>query len=460
MHFKLFRRYWQLPLVMLWLGEAAALVLAGVLAQHFSGSVAGGIYSPASAVLFCACVLISMIGMGLFSRRLRERTAGIVARLTFSVLLGGIGSGTLLILLPMESWSLRTVLIAMVLAWFALLLVWLIRRTIVDEEKFKRRVLAFGAGRNAHRITELRRRADRRGFRLVGYVRVEGEDPQVPAGKIVATGESLREYVKEQEVDEIVVAMDDRRRHFPLKELLNCRLDGVEISELVSFLEREAGKVYLDVLNPSWIIFSDGFRRDRARQLTERCFDLLASILVLAVSTPVMLLTALAIKLEEGLRAPIFYSQDRVGINGQIFKVLKFRSMRIDAESDGKARWAQADDNRITRVGGLIRKLRIDELPQILNVLKGDMSFVGPRPERPEFVSELTAQIPYYGERHSVKPGITGWAQLCYPYGSSVQDATEKLQYDLFYVKNHNLLFDVLILLQTLEVIVMGKGAR
>jgi len=181
---------------------------------------------------------------------------------------------------------------------------------------------------------------------------------------------------------------------------------------------------------------------------------------VLAISTPVMLLTALAIKVEEGLRAPVFYSQDRVGINGQIFKVLKFRSMRIDAESDGKARWAQADDNRITRVGGLIRKLRIDELPQILNVFKGDMSFVGPRPERLEFVSELTEQIPYYGERHSVKPGITGWAQLCYPYGSSVQDATEKLQYDLFYVKNHNLLFDVLILLQTLEVIVMGKGAR
>jgi lipopolysaccharide/colanic/teichoic acid biosynthesis glycosyltransferase len=246
----------------------------------------------------------------------------------------------------------------------------------------------------------------------------------------------LRKLCELHRVDEIVVAMDDRRRQFPMDQLLECRLEGLEITDLVSFLERETGKVRLDVLNPSW------------------------SLLLLILALPVMLLTAVAIRLEGGYNASLFYRQTRVGQYGRPFKLLKFRSMRENAEVDGKPQWAVKNDSRVTRVGSFIRKSRIDELPQILNVLKGEMSFVGPRPERPEFVAQLNERIPYYRERHTIKPGITGWAQLCYPYGSSEQDAAEKLQYDLFYVKNHSLLFYLAILVQTVEVILWGKGAR
>jgi sugar transferase (PEP-CTERM system associated) len=245
-----------------------------------------------------------------------------------------------------------------------------------------------------------------------------------------------------------------------MDQLLECRLEGVEIIELVTFLERETGKVRLDVLNPSWMIFSEGFRQGRVHGSLERAFDIAASHVLLAAALPLMILTVLAIKLTEGPRASIFYRQVRVGQYGRPFKLLKFRSMREDAERDGKAQWAQKNDSRVTKIGSFIRLTRIDELPQILNVLRGEMSFVGPRPERPEFVDQLNEKIPYYRERHSIKPGITGWAQLCYPYGSSEQDATEKLQYDLFYVKNHSLLFYLAILVQTVEVIVWRKGAR
>ncbi len=253
--------------------------------------------------------------------------------------------------------------------------------------------------------------------------------------------------------------MDDRRRGFPIPELLECRLAGVDVTELLTFLERETGRVRIDVLNPSWMIFGQGFRRGPLRLFTLRTLDLCASLAVLLISAPVMILTVLAIKMEDGWRAPAFYSQERVGLGGRIFRVLKFRSMRQDAELNG-AQWAQRRDPRVTRVGAVIRKLRVDELPQIFNVLRGHMSFVGPRPERPEFVAELAERIPYYIQRHCVKPGITGWAQLCYPYGSSERDALEKLQYDLYYIKNNNLLFDLAILVQTAEVVLLGKGAR
>jgi sugar transferase (PEP-CTERM system associated) len=278
--------------------------------------------------------------------------------------------------------------------------------------------------------------------------------------RLVRVNGGLAEYARQHAVEEIVVAMDDRRRSFPLKELLECRLEGIVISEQVTFLERETGKVHLELLTPSWIIFGGGFRRNGMRVHSERLFDLAASSGLLLLASPLMLLTALAIKIEDGLSAPVFYGQDRVGFAGKIFRVLKFRSMRVDAERDGKAQWATTNDNRVTALGKYLRKLRIDELPQLLNVLRGEMSFVGPRPERPQFVDKLAETIPYYRERHSVKPGITGWAQLCYPYGASEQDAVEKLQYDLFYVKNHDLVFDILILLQTVEVILLGKGAR
>jgi len=234
---------------------------------------------------------------------------------------------------------------------------------------------------------------------------------------------------------------------------------GVEVTEVLTFLERETGRVRIDMLNPSWMIFSEGFRRDPLRLFSSRALDLAAGIGVLAASLPFMVLTAIAIRFEDGWRAPVLYAQTRVGLGGRPFRLMKFRSMRQDAESNG-AQWTQSGDPRITKVGAVIRTLRIDELPQVFNVLWGQMSFVGPRPERPEFVEQLAEKIPYYVQRHCVKPGITGWAQLCYPYGSSEQDALEKLQYDLYYIKNNSLLFDVAILIQTAEVVFLGKGAR
>jgi sugar transferase (PEP-CTERM system associated) len=330
---------------------------------------------------------------------------------------------------------------------------------LVDEDVFKRRVLVYGSGQGAAAIAELRRRSDRRGFVLVGYVKADGEARALPVTTLDPSL-GLFDLCERHGVDEVVVAMDDRRRHFPLRELLECRLAGVDVTELLTFLERETGRVRLDVLNPSWLIFGPGFRRDPLRLFSSRALDVVASVLILTLAVPIIFLSALAILIEDGWRAPVFYRQARVGRAGRSFELLKVRSMRRDAETDGQARWAQKDDPRVTRVGGVMRKLRIDELPQLLNVLRGHMSLVGPRPERPHFVTELAQKIPYYVERHCVKPGITGWAQLCYPYGSSEQDAIEKLQYDLYYIKNNSLLFDLSILLQTVEVVFMGKGAR
>ena len=235
---------------------------------------------------------------------------------------------------------------------------------------------------------------------------------------------------------------------------------GINVIDIVSFLERETGKVRIDMLSPSWIIFSGGFHRDPIREGAERVFDVFAAIVLLALTWPIAVLAWLAIKLEDGWSAPAFYIQERVGLEGKLFNLRKFRSMRIDAEKGGQAKWASKDDPRVTRVGKFMRKTRIDELPQLLNVLSGDMCFVGPRPERPQFVDQLTERIPYYRERHWVKPGLTGWAQLCYPYGASERDAKEKLQYDLYYVKHRSLVFDLFILLGTAEVILWGRGAR
>jgi len=457
----LFGITWHPALVLLWLAESAAVLIASRFACRLVG---GPSLDPAidwtQAAVFGGSVILAMVAMGLFTRRMRDRMAGVVLRISLSVIAGGLLSGLILGFWPDYKFTLTEFLSSMAFAWLLLVLVRIIAQRLIDEDIFKRRVLVYGAGNNAMRIAKLRRRADQRGFKLLGFVPAEGEDVEVPEDRVVRVSGPLHEYASQHAIEEIVVAMDDRRRSFPLKDLLECRLAGIVISEQVTFLERETGKVHLELLTPSWIIFGGGFRRNGLRVRSERIFDLLASTGLLLLASPIMLLTALAIKIEDGLAAPVFYGQDRVGFAGRIFRVLKFRSMRVDAERDGKAQWATTNDNRVTALGKYLRKLRIDELPQLLNVLRGEMSFVGPRPERPQFVDNLAETIPYYRERHCVKPGITGWAQLCYPYGASEQDAVEKLQYDLFYVKNHDLVFDMLILLQTVEVILLGKGAR
>lgn len=411
------------------------------------------------AVVFSAIVVVCLLAFGLYSGRQRAQLTGVFVRLVAALVVSSAAIAAVFYAFPALLLWRGIAAIAVVLTGCAVIASRIVFGRAVDQQIFKRRVLVYGAGVSAAAIANLRRSADRRGFFLVGFVRPPGEDQAVPIERVLDPADDLRGLCERLGATEVVVAMDDRRRGFPIPELLECRLAGVDVTELVTFLERETGRVRIDVLNPSWLIFGQGFRRDPLRLFSSRMLDLTASLGVLALSWPFMLLTVLAIKLEDGWRAPALYSQRRVGLGGRTFNVLKFRSMRQDAELNG-AQWAQHGDPRVTRVGAVIRKLRIDELPQIFNVLRGHMSFVGPRPERPEFVAELAERIPYYVQRHCVKPGITGWAQLCYPYGSSEQDALEKLQYDLYYIKNNNLLFDLAILVQTAEVVLLGQGAR
>jgi sugar transferase (PEP-CTERM system associated) len=410
-------------------------------------------------IAFSVIVVTCLLAFGLYNSRQRTQLSGVVARLLLALVVSSCVFAALFYMFPSRHLFRGVAALAIMLAVCGVLTSRVVFARVADEEIFKRRVLTYGAGYAAAAITRLRRSADRHAFTLVGFVQPPGEERAVPSERVLEYSGDLCAMCERLGVTEVVVAMDDRRCGFPIPELLDCRLAGVDVTELLTFLERETGKVHIDVLNPSWMIFGQGFERDPLRLFSSRALDLCASLGVLVVALPAMMLTFIAIKIEDGWRAPALYRQARVGLGGRVFKVLKFRSMRQDAELNG-AQWAQHADPRVTRVGAIIRKLRIDELPQVFNVLSGNMSFVGPRPERPEFVAQLAEKIPYYVQRHCVKPGITGWAQLCYPYGSSETDALEKLQYDLYYIKNNNLLFDLAILIQTAEVVLFGKGAR
>ncbi|MDO9225545.1 MAG: TIGR03013 family PEP-CTERM/XrtA system glycosyltransferase [Pseudomonadota bacterium] len=338
----------------------------------------------------------------------------------------------------------------------------LIRLLFIEWGKvdlFKKRVLVLGTGSRAAKIDELASLGQAQGLDIVGYLPMGSLHSYVPHERVLAESGSIGEVVDKLAIDEIVVAIRERRGGgLPVSELLECKLRGVSVLDLPAFFERQTGILPLEAINASWMIFSDGFSQGVTRDLVKRLFDILVSGIFLLLTLPLMLLTGLLIRLES--KGPLFYTQVRVGQYGKHFTIYKFRSMFTDAEKDGRPVWAAENDDRTTRVGRLIRRLRIDELPQTINVFLGHMSFVGPRPERPFFVEELAAQIPFFHARHSVKPGITGWAQVRFSYGASVEDAMSKLQYDLYYVKNHSLFLDLMILLQTAQVVVLGKGVR
>ena len=454
-------RHW---MVFIALVDATRLIFAVALAMRVRYASAPAAYAEFSehllwrSVLFAGAILLCQFALGLYQPQTRETRFGIFVRQAVSFALGALLLVILYYPLP-QAYIGRGVLTLALLFGFGAVVLWrLAAVSLMDVEVLKRRVLIFGAGQRAAFVAQrMRRRSDRQTFTVVGFAPAPGEIVKVPEALLVDPGSHLHEWAAHRQIDEIVVVPDDRRGSLPMNDLLECKQHGIEISDLVRFLERESGKVKLTE-PPSWLVFSEGFNASPLRRASKRVFDILSAVLLLAFTWPLMLLTALAIFLESG--RPILYFQDRVGAGGEVFRLFKFRSMRTDAEQGGVARWAARGDDRVTRVGRLIRKMRLDELPQLWNVLNGSMSLIGPRPERPQFVIELSKNIPYYNLRHCVKPGLTGWAQLRYPYGSSEEDAAEKLTFDLFYVKNHNFRFDALIFIQTIEVVLFGRGAR
>lgn len=411
------------------------------------------------AVVFVSVMMILMIAIGLYQRNYREGAVGMLVRIIASFLVGFFLMTMLFYALPTLFLGRGAFGLAFVVAFIGILLSRFIFLGVVDQDTMKKRVMVLGAGNQALKMNnQLRRKTDRRGFLIVGFVSMPGEEDALDPKVVIPYDLPLVAIAQRHRIDEIVIAVDDRRKGLPVHDILDCKMSGIDIVDLLTFFERQSGKIKLEILHPSWMIFSDGFRQSVLRSYAKRSFDMVASLLLLAVTWPIMIITAVAIVLES--RGGVFYKQVRVGENWKLFHILKFRSMKSDAEKGGSPQWAQQNDSRVTFIGKIIRKIRVDELPQIFNVLKGDMSFVGPRPERPEFVEELCDKIPYYAERHRVKPGITGWAQICYPYGASEQDALEKLQYDLYYVKNYSLFLDFTVLFQTVEVILWSRGAR
>jgi sugar transferase (PEP-CTERM system associated) len=329
---------------------------------------------------------------------------------------------------------------------------------LARDPHLEERILILGTGQTARMLARQMGTQQDFAYRLVGFVRDADDVPTVRQHDILGSPKDIDRIVRSRHVDRIVVGLSDRRGRLPVEQLLRAKLSGVRVEDATTTYERLTGKILIDDLKPSWLIFSDGFRASRWTRFIKRMLDLSFSILLGLVTAPLLLLTAIAVKLDS--TGPAIYRQKRVGESGRVFLIYKFRSMRADAELAGQPVWARDKDDRVTRVGRFIRLTRLDELPQLWNVMRGDMSFVGPRPERPFFVEQLAREIPFYMQRHAVKPGLTGWAQVKYRYGSTIEDAMEKLRYDLYYIKHLSVFFDLTIALDTVKVILFGKGAK
>ena len=418
-----------------------------------------GSFMP-KALVYAIVMQLSLLAFGLYQRQTGRFINMLVLRIASGLLLGLIPLGVSFYFMPSFFLGRGVMFLAVLISFFLISIVRLFFRKVVKERSMWTRVLVLGAGEKAGLIREALKTGEIRGLNVVAYVPLPGDKDITDRSTIQSLEKPLVRYVEDLDIDEIVIAVDDRRsRGFPTKELIDCKMSGVNILDLVTFFERRAGKIRLDMLNPSWLYLSEGFQMGTFRRIGKRVFDISVVLVLLPVGLPFAVLVSLAIFIESKGRGSVLYSQVRVKQDGLPFNIYKFRSMVTDAEKNG-AQWASKNDSRITRVGKIIRKGRLDELPQLYNVLNGDMSFVGPRPERPEFVEKLAKAVPYYSERHRVKPGLTGWAQVCYSYGDTVGDSIEKLQYDLYYVKNYSALLDMLILLQTAEVVMLGKGAQ
>ena len=442
---------------------SGSLFLSIYLNEIFSYTTASSIplnYQFAYSLLFGLMVQLSSLSLGLYNSKLRENIRGVIRRQLVSV---AIGLFIFTLINPFLGTHAIAIEIIAMAAVFSFCLASLFRWFILHIGFLginKRRVLVLGAGERAAIIEQrMRRDVDRQGFELHGFMVMAGDKKNgVKQENRITLNSSLVIYALENDIDEIVVASDERRDNLPVDELFACKIRGINIIEILDFIERETGQIAVNLIYPSWVIYSNGFASNNyLRNALDWVFNATMAFFLFLVTWPVMLITALLIKIEDGLTSPVFYFQERVGLDGQAFSIVKFRSMRIDAEKDG-AKMATKNDDRTTAIGKRIRKYRIDELPQLYNVMRGEMGFVGPRPERPEFVQNLVKTIPYYNERHNVKPGLTGWAQLRYPYGETEADSLEKLKYDLYYIKHRSFMLDLLILIRTVEVVLFGQG--
>lgn len=463
---QLFNHYVPRRLIVLAVLEAMVLLLAAYFGISTNAAESGiafpgaGLGVPSQAVAIMLCMMIVMSSMGLYQMDLWDDRRSIGSRLLIAFLLCfAIGGLVSYVMPPQDQWPLTLGATIVIGGLFGSVLLRAAFHKWNGLIVARPRVLVLGTGSRVMKLAESANRNPN--HQVIGYISTQHSTHYIPLQHVLpmAPEDSLLTVVEKHRIDQIVLGVRDRRGGgFPVQQLLECKMKGVKVVELSTFFEQEHRQVLLESLNPSWMVLGNGFRQGYLGKIVKRLLDLAASGTLLVLALPIMLVTALCIYLESGL--PVLYRQERVGQGGRVFTLFKFRSMRIDAESGGTPHWAKADDDRTTRVGRFIRKYRIDELPQILNVLSGEMSFVGPRPERPFFVDQLSKQIPFYAMRHSVKPGITGWAQVRYPYGASIDDAIEKLQYDLYYVKNHSLFLDLMVLISTVEVVLWGKGAR
>ena len=459
---RLFKHYIPHAVLLLGLLDLILLIFASELAwqwrAHQIGMDPGALSGRGFALVGTAMVIwLAMIAVGVYGPyALRSlRFAG--ARVLVAISLGIIALAVVDFVIRSDMFWRSTLLYTMGLAIVVLVADRLLLNSFLGSSAFRRRVMVLGAGSRAQRLRELGDKPET-GFSVVSYVAMSEDNRVVEEAIARSAIHDLGRFVENLGVSEVVLALQERRNALPLKDLLRIKTKGVHVNDFSSFIERETGRVDLETINPSWLIFSDGFSSSRMfSSAIKRIFDITASTALLVLTAPVIVLFALLVKLDS--KGPAFFRQQRVGLYGEPFTLIKLRSMRTDAEKDG-AKWAEKNDPRVTRLGRFIRKVRIDELPQSWSVLKGEMSFVGPRPEVPAFVESLEDQIPFYSERHMVKPGITGWAQINYPYGASVEDSRCKLEYDLYYAKNYTPFLDLVILLQTLRVILWPEGAR
>lgn len=462
----IFNRYLSIKTIIIWVSEFMLIFLiilftAAIRFGFKESSILG--YDPhlLKTSLITGIYIITFYYFNLYSPELFRPGRQMVIKLLQAGIVGSIALFSIYFMFPeLKTWRgilFLNILILppLFLAWRILLSKW-IYVTVPNN-----RVLIIGSGELAKKIgTEIFNNCNEHGLRLVGFI----DDDPVKFGKsivnpgVVGGYGDITRIVNTEKIDSIIVALPDRRAKLPMSALLDCKLKGVSIEEGETFDERMTGKIPLDHLKPSWMVFSDGFKSLRSRKVLKRILDICLSVFGLIFSSPIILVTAVLIKLES--KGSAIYKQLRVGEHGKEFDIYKFRSMRQDAETGTGPVLAKTDDDRITRIGRIIRKLRIDELPQLINVIKGDMSFVGPRPERNHFTNKLKEVIPYYEMRNVVKPGITGWAQIKYPYGATFNDALEKLQYDIYYIKNMSPLLDIMIFFWTIKVVLTGKGAR